>query len=80
MHQQIAAEIAAPMSQAKKLTMVSNGSSEVGPAKLTGEVMTIMTRIPEMVKILTGVDVTKVKWITKHSDISFGFDPYLFIH
>merc|ERR1711881_632581 len=31
----IAAEIAAPLSQAKKITMVTDGSGEVGAAKLT---------------------------------------------
>lgn len=56
----VAAEVAAPLSQAKKLTMVSSGNSEVGAAKLTGEVMEIITRVPGMVKNMTGVDVTKV--------------------
>ncbi|ROT70680.1 flotillin-1 [Penaeus vannamei] len=55
----VAAEVAAPLSQAKKLTMVSSGNSEVGAAKLTGEVMEIITRVPGMVKNMTGVDVTK---------------------
>ncbi|KAK8741526.1 hypothetical protein OTU49_002257 [Cherax quadricarinatus] len=55
----VAAEVAAPLSQAKKLTMVSTGTSEIGAAKLTGEVMEIITRMPNMVKTLTGVDITK---------------------
>ncbi|XP_045596691.1 flotillin-1 isoform X4 [Procambarus clarkii] len=55
----VAAEVAAPLSQAKKLTMVSSGKSEIGAAKLTGEVMEIITRVPQMVKTLTGVDITK---------------------
>lgn len=57
---QVAAEVAAPLSQAKKVTMVSSGQSELGAAKLTGEVMEIITRVPSMVKNMTGVDVTKV--------------------
>lgn len=57
----IAAEVAAPLSQAKKVTMVSSGKSDIGAAKLTGEVMEIITRIPAMVKTVTGVDVTKVR-------------------
>ena len=55
---QIAAEVAAPLSQAKKISMVSDGSGEIGAAKLTGEVLTIMTSVPGMVKNLTGVDIT----------------------
>ncbi|XP_068249630.1 flotillin-1 isoform X4 [Palaemon carinicauda] len=55
----VAAEVAAPLSQTKKLTMVSTGQSEVGAAKLTGEVMDIISKVPHMVKNMTGVDVTK---------------------
>jgi len=55
----MAAEIAAPLSQAKKVTMVSSGDGEVGAAKLTGEVLTIMAKVPELVKALTGVDMGK---------------------
>jgi len=55
----IAAEVAAPLSQAKKVTMVSTGDSEVGAAKLTGEVMNIVARVPEMVHKMTGIDVSK---------------------
>merc|ERR1711992_414837 len=54
----VAAEVAAPLSQAKKITMVSDGSGEIGAAKLTGEVLTIMTSVPGMVKNPTGVDIT----------------------
>lgn len=57
----MAAEVAAPLSQAKKVTMVSSGNGEVGAAKLTGEVLTIVAKVPEMVKHLTGVDIMKVK-------------------
>ena len=57
-HFQIAAEVAAPLSQAKKISMVSDGSGEIGAAKLTSEVLTIMTSVPVMVKNMTGVDIT----------------------
>ncbi|CAG0896556.1 unnamed protein product [Cyprideis torosa] len=57
----VAAEIAAPLAQAKKVTMVTTGKGEVGAAKLTGEVLEIMTRMPQMIKQMTGVDMTKVK-------------------
>lgn len=55
---QVAAEIAAPLSQAKKISMVSDGSGEIGAAKLTGEVLQIMTSVPNLVKNMTGVDIT----------------------
>merc|ERR1712106_1028292 len=54
----IAAEIAAPLSQTKKITMVSDGSGEVGAARITGEVLDIMLKVPTMVNKMTGVDVT----------------------
>lgn len=40
--------------------MVSSGQGEVGAAKLTGEVLQIVTKVPEMVKSMTGVDIMKV--------------------
>ncbi|KAG5886742.1 hypothetical protein JTB14_019440 [Gonioctena quinquepunctata] len=55
----IAAEVAAPLSQAKKITMVSSGSGEIGAAKLTGEVLEIVNRVPQLVKQMTGVDISK---------------------
>ncbi|XP_055373988.1 flotillin-1 isoform X2 [Condylostylus longicornis] len=55
----VAAEIAAPLSQAKKITMVSTGSGEVGAAKLTGEVLDIVNKVPELVKNITGVDIAR---------------------
>lgn len=57
---QIAAEVAAPLSQAKKITMVSSGPGDIGAAKLTGEVLQIVTKVPDMVKSMTGVDIMKV--------------------
>ena len=57
---QVAAEIAAPLSQAKKVTMVSSGNGEVGAAKLTGEVLTIMNKLPEVIEGMTGINISKV--------------------
>lgn len=54
----VAAEIAAPLSQAKKISMVSDGSGELGAAKLTNEVLQIMQSVPNLVKNMTGVDIT----------------------
>uniref|UniRef100_A0A0A9YM65 Flotillin-1 n=1 Tax=Lygus hesperus TaxID=30085 RepID=A0A0A9YM65_LYGHE len=56
----MAAEVAAPLSQTKKITMVSSGGGEVGAAKITSEVLDIVTKVPEMVKNVTGVDIMKV--------------------
>lgn len=57
---QMAEEITKPLSATQKITMVSSGGSEVGAAKLTGEVLDIMTRLPSTVEKLTGVDITQV--------------------
>ncbi|KAL1516671.1 hypothetical protein ABEB36_000553 [Hypothenemus hampei] len=55
----MAAEIAAPLSQAKKITMVCSGNGEVGAAKLTGEVLEIVNRVPALIETMTGVNITK---------------------
>ena len=57
---QVAAEVAAPLSQTKKVTMVSIGKGDVGAAKLTTEVLDVVERIPNVVEGLTGVNITKV--------------------
>lgn len=59
-YKQVAAEVAAPLSQTKKITMVSSGNSEIGAAKLTGEVLSIVARIPELVKQMTNIDISRV--------------------
>ncbi|KAM8871270.1 flotillin-1b isoform 3-T3 [Spinachia spinachia] len=56
----MAEEISGPLMQAKKITMVSSGGAEVGAAKLTGEVLDIMTRLPAAVEKLTGVRISQV--------------------
>lgn len=56
----MAEEISKPLSAAQKITMVSSGGSEVGAAKLTGEVLDIMVRLPQTVEKLTGVNISQV--------------------
>lgn len=56
----MAAEVAAPLSQVKKITMVSSGDGEIGASKLTGEVLDIMSKVPTLVKSLTGIDMAQV--------------------
>ncbi|KAI0220311.1 Flotillin-1, partial [Lamellibrachia satsuma] len=55
----VAAEIAAPLSQVKKVTMVSSGKGDVGATKLTGEVLNIMAKLPEVVEGMTGINISK---------------------
>uniref|UniRef100_A0A8C2I0H6 Flotillin n=1 Tax=Cyprinus carpio TaxID=7962 RepID=A0A8C2I0H6_CYPCA len=59
----MAEEISKPLSAANKVTMVSSGGSEIGAAKLTGEVLDIMTRLPETIEKLTGVSISQVKTV-----------------
>lgn len=55
----VAAEVAAPLSHTKKMTMVSAGSSQVGVNKITTEVLQVVERLPKMVESVTGVDIAK---------------------
>ncbi|KAA3679216.1 flotillin [Paragonimus westermani] len=55
----LAAEISAPLAQCDKVTMVTTGDGEIGISKLTGEVLTLMSRLPSVIHTMTGVDVTK---------------------
>lgn len=57
---QMAEEISRPLCEANKITMVSSGGGEVGAAKLLGEVLDIMTRLPQTVEKLTGVNISQV--------------------
>ena len=51
--------ILGPLSQANKITMVSDGTGEIGAARLTAEVLAIMQTIPGVVTSMTGVDFLK---------------------
>merc|ERR1719464_2529913 len=55
----MAAEVAAPLSQTNKITMVgyTDGEESLGPAKITNEVLNIMEKIPESVTTMTGYKV-----------------------
>ena len=41
-----------------KVTMVSSGGGDIGAAKLTGEVLDVVSRLPKVVESLTGVKLT----------------------
>jgi len=55
----VASEIAEPLSKANKITMISDGSGDIGASKLTGEILGIMGSIPETVTKMTGVNIAK---------------------
>jgi len=55
----VAAEVAAPLTKTKKVTMVSSGGGEIGAAKLTGEVLDVVNRLPNLVESMTGVKMSQ---------------------
>ncbi|XP_006774123.1 PREDICTED: flotillin-1 [Myotis davidii] len=57
---QVAEEISGPLTSTKKITLVSSGSGAVGAAKVTGEVLDILSRLPESVERLTGISISQV--------------------
>lgn len=59
----MAEAISKPLCEANKVTMVSSGDGEVGAAKLTGEVLDIMVRLPAAVEKLTGVKISQVTYL-----------------
>uniref|UniRef100_A0A2K5RWT8 Flotillin n=1 Tax=Cebus imitator TaxID=2715852 RepID=A0A2K5RWT8_CEBIM len=57
---QVAEEISGPLTSANKITLVSSGSGTMGAAKVTGEVLDILSHLPESVERLTGVTISQV--------------------
>ena len=57
---QVAAEVSAPISQTKKITMVNSGDGPIGASRVTGEILEIMGSLPDTVEKLTGVSISKV--------------------
>ncbi|XP_002123705.2 flotillin-1-like [Ciona intestinalis] len=62
----VAAEVAAPIATTRKITMVSSGKGEIGAAKLSGEVLDVVAKLPEMIEKLTGVNMSKAMKIKGH--------------
>eukprot|EP00091_Calanus_sinicus_P014508 TRINITY_DN32075_c0_g1_i1.p2 TRINITY_DN32075_c0_g1~~TRINITY_DN32075_c0_g1_i1.p2 ORF type:complete len:153 (-),score=52.26 TRINITY_DN32075_c0_g1_i1:204-662(-) len=56
---QVAAEVSGPISNTRKITMVSTGDGPIGASKITGEVLDIMASLPATVKTMTGVDISQ---------------------
>ena len=48
--------------------MVSTGKGDVGAAKLTGEVLDVVEKMPLLVQNMTGVDISKVSIIINPTD------------
>jgi len=54
----VAAEVAGPISETNKITMVATGDGPIGASRVTNEVLDIMGSLPDTVKKMTGVDIT----------------------
>merc|ERR1719454_385814 len=54
----IAAEIAAPLNNTKKISMISSGDGEIGASRIAKEVLSVMEALPDVVQKLTGVDIS----------------------
>ncbi|CBY22964.1 unnamed protein product [Oikopleura dioica] len=50
----IAEEIADPLAQSGKITMVCTGNGEIGASRLTGEILDVVARLPKVVESMTG--------------------------
>ena len=53
----VAAEVAAPLTRVNKITMVADSNGEIGAARMTEEVLSIMTKVPDVINNMTGVDI-----------------------
>jgi len=53
----IAAEVASPLTNVNKVTMVADANGEIGASRMTDEILSIMTRVPEVINNMTGVDI-----------------------
>lgn len=56
--------MAAPLSQTKKVVMVSSGKGDIGAAKLTSEVLQVVEKLPTVIEGLTGVNILKVEHLS----------------
>ncbi|KNC84728.1 hypothetical protein SARC_03069 [Sphaeroforma arctica JP610] len=56
----VTAEVAAPIAQMNKLTMISADDDDIGAARLTSEIVEIITQLPAVVNKVTGLDITKL--------------------
>ena len=57
---EVAREVSTPLLGTKKITMVATGDGPVGANRITGEVLDIMSSLPDTVHRMTGVNVSDV--------------------
>lgn len=65
----LAREMAAPISKVDKIVMVSN-DGKMGTSKITGELASMMTQLPTVVKSLSGFDLEQ--WLRKLAEKQIG--------
>jgi len=53
----LASEIAQPLMSVSKVTMVSNGDSNIGISKMSEEILSLMDKIPKLIGNMTGIDL-----------------------
>jgi flotillin len=63
----LAREMAAPISKVDKIVMVSN-DGKMGTSKITGEIASMMSQLPTVVKSLSGFDLED--WVKKMAEKS----------
>ena len=54
---EIVRAVSDPLSRTEKIIMISNGGDQVGPSKLTKEVIDVVSQVPPMLEAVTGVDL-----------------------
>jgi len=69
---ELAREMAAPISKIDKIIMVSN-DGKLGTSKITGELATMMSQLPTVVKSLSGFDLEA--WVKKMADGKIQQEP-----
>jgi len=69
---ELAREMAAPISKIDKIIMVSN-DGKLGTSKITGEMATMMSQLPTVVKSLSGFDLES--WIKKLAEKQSDQEP-----
>ncbi|KAK8718488.1 hypothetical protein OTU49_014710, partial [Cherax quadricarinatus] len=58
---QMVHNVSSLLSKTKSVKMVSTGDAPLGALKMTQEVVSIANSVPEMVKNITGIDLSTVK-------------------
>ncbi|CAG5079474.1 Oidioi.mRNA.OKI2018_I69.PAR.g9261.t1.cds [Oikopleura dioica] len=55
----VALEIASPIANARKITMVATGNGDIGAGKLTGEILDVVAKLPTVIENMTGVKLAQ---------------------